>query len=833
MAKTKKTATEQPEGITNGDGEEQVVVEPAPGTVGPADYAETMGRNFLLYSVSVIADRALPSIDGLKPVQRRILLAMRDDRLFPNARYSKCAGVVGEVMKRYHPHGDSAIYGALVNMAQDFTMRVPLVDPHGNFGSIFGDGAAAYRYTECRMAPAGQELLEDLDQQIIPDYFGRNFDESRPEPKVLPARFPNILINGQTGIAVGMTTTILPHNPAEILDLCAWRIKHPDAPVEKLVDRISGPDFPTGAMVVADEGLRQSYLTGKGRVTALAKAHIEPMSGNREKIVITEVPWGINVGTMLEKLVAKYNDGKFPELAHLANYSKGDHEIRIEAELKRGSNAKGVLQRLLRETGLRQTYGVEMNVLIDGVPKTLNLAEIIDHFLEFRRYIVINRAKKRIGEIEQRLHKLDAYMKVVNATDKVVQTIKRAKDRQAAKKPLKKLLKIDDQQAQWIVEMQLGQLTQLDRFKLKEEVKELKAELAHLKKLIKTKSMIDEAMIEEFGQVKENFKQQGLLERKTALAEPTAADGGDVTTMTVPAEDCMLLISRDGRAICGSGTLKRGASLNIGADDRLAVVEDARTDQDWLVFSASGKAFRLRLAELPLEQKRAKGIELSQLIGIETDDKIVGAERIDKDGDGGALLFVSRQGNVKRTARSEFANAHSSGVVAAKPAGDDEIIAVADCPDEAEIILVGSHGKAIRFSAADTRLMGRAAGGVRGIKLPGGAEVVGVVVVTADAAKKGQLLMATTGSYAKRIPLEELPTQGRGGGGVSLMKVGGKYGQPQLAALVGDDQQIYADAGNGKLKAHPAKKVAKAKRAIVPKTWAGGTARFVFVRDDS
>jgi len=801
-----------------------VVLPPAEGTIGEADYGEVMSNNFMIYAKSVLVDRALPSIDGLKPVQRRILLGMNDRNLRPNARYLKSAKVVGDVMGTYHPHGDAAIYGALVNMAQDFTSRVPLVDGHGNFGSLDGDAAAAMRYTECRMTQAAVDLIEDLHPKVLPNHYGMNFDESKPEPHVLPARWPNILINGNTGIAVGMATTILPHNPAEVIDLCTWRLKNPKASVEKLAERLSGPDFPTGGTVLDDEGLRQSYVNGKGKVTALAKAHIEPIEGNREKIVITEIPWGVNKGDLLAKIAKQHSDGKFPEITELNDYSKGDHEIRVEAVLKWGANSRAVLQRLLKHTALRKVYGVEMNILVEGVPKTVNLAEMIDYFLDFRREVVINRAKKRIEEIEERLHRLDAYMKVVNATDKVVATIRKAKDRAAAKPPLKRLLKIDDQQAQWIVEMQLGQLTQLDRFKLKEEVKTLNAELKELKKFIRSKDLVTEAMIEEFGQIKDAFKKAGLVDRHTTLAAPS--EGEEVTTMSVPAEDCILLISRSGRAIAGQGTLKRGASLNLSADDRLAVVEEARTDQERLIFTASGRAYRLRLAELPLESRRSKGAELSKIIGVEQGDPIVGAHDFTAGEDGakdGAVLLVSRDGVVKRSAWSEFSSAHASGIVAGKVGAGDEIVSVLDCPDDADIVLVGSHGKAIRFAASEARLMGRNAAGVRGIRLPEGARIVSAVVIRPDEEKGGQLLLATTTGFAKRIPYSELSKQGRGGGGVALMKVGGKYGEPKFAAPARDGQTLYVEVGGGRFKSYPVSRVAKTrKRAIVPKRWPSG-----------
>ena len=788
---------------------------PRPGTVGPANYAETMGTNFMVYAKSVLVDRALPSIDGLKPVQRRILLSMNDLRLRPDSRYSKCAKVVGTTLGSYHPHGDASVYGALVNMVQDFTMRVPLIDGHGSFGSIDGDGAAAMRYTEARLGPAAMELLLDLDPQILPDHYGRNFDESALEPSLLPARFPNILINGGTGIAVGMATTILPHNPAEIIDLCIWRADNPKATVEKMVDRITGPDFPTGATVIADEGLRQSYLTGKGKVTALAKAHIEPVAGNREKIVVTQIPWAVNKGDLLMKIAKQHADGKFPEITELNDLSQGDHGIQIEAILKRDSNARAVLQRLLSSTGLRKVYGVEMNVLINGRPETLNLAQIIDHFLEFRRSVVKNRAKKRIGEIEERLHKLLAYTAVVDHTDEVVQTIKKSKDRQAAKPPLKKLLKIDEQQAQWIVEMQLGQLTQLDRSKLLEEKKTLETELAELKKLVASKELINEAMVGEFKDLKAVWKKKGILERLSTLTE-AGEDGEDITSMTAPAEDCILWISSGGRALCGQGTLRRGATLNLGKDEKLVVVEEASTDQEWVVFSESGKAYRLRLAELPLENGRVKGAELHSIIGLGKEDRIVWAERFD-DKLPGTLLFVTESGMVKRTRREELKSVHSGGVLVAKVASNDRLVAVLDCPDDADVLLLGSHGKMIRFKAEGARPMGRTAGGVRGIRLPDEARVVGAMTV----AKGDELLFASSGGFAKRVPETEIPVQGRGGGGVMTMKVGGKYGEPVFLTPSRPGDELWVDTGSGRLKPYGLDRVALGKRATVPKRWPG------------
>jgi len=802
----------------------------AAGTTGQAPFAEVMSENFLLYAVSTLLDRALPQIDGMLPVQRRIMLAMDDLSLRSNGRHSKSAGIVGETMKKYHPHGDLAIYGALVRMAQDFSLRMPLVDGQGNFGSIDGDGAAAPRYTEAKLTEAAEQLLADLDQDILPDYYGRNYDGSVHETQILPARFPNLLINGAYGIGTGMTSFFLPHNPLEAINLCSWRLKNPDAKIETMIKQIGGPDLPTGGSVISDEGLTQLYLTGKGKVTALAKAHIEPMAGNREKIVITEIPWMVDKGDLLRKIAKQYEEGKFDEISNLDDFSKGT-DIRVEAELKRGSNSRAVLQRLLRRTGLRRVYGAEMNCVLDGQPKTINLQELVDEFLKFRRYVVIKRAEKRIREIERRLHQLDAYLKVIDATDKVVQTIKKSKDRASAKPALQKLLKIDEEQADWIVAMALGSLTQLDSFKIKEEVKELKTELTHLKKFVKTESMVTERMIEEFGEVRDQLKKSGDFERRSSLIEMDQnEEDEELAMMTVPAEDCLLLISRNGRAICGQGTLKRGASLNLKDDDRLVTIDDTRTDKEYLVFSDNGQAYRLRLAELPLESRRSVGQDIREIIGMTAEEKVVAAFPFDAKRDG-SFLVVSSGGSVKRTAWADLANAHASGVVTAKPGPGEKIIHVGDCPDDADIVLVADNGKTLRFSASAARVMGRTAGGVRGIKLGDDEAVIGAMVAPAGQDKVLQLLMTTETGFAKRVVMEEIPTKGRGGGGVTLMKTGGKYGSPRLVTSAVDKTEVYVDMGGGKLKNYPISKVPKAKRAMVPKRWPGGEKAIgVFVR---
>lgn len=789
--------------------------EPLDGTIGESVYDELMSENYLLFAVSTLLGRALPYIDGLKPVQRRILHSMHQQGLYHDKGTVKCARIVGEVMGNYHPHGDSSIYEALVRMAQPFAMRVPLIDGQGNFGSLDGDGAAAMRYTEARLTQAAGEIIGDSHPKILDKHMGKNYTEDLPEPNLLPARFPNLLINGNTGIATGMTSMFLPHNPQEAIDLCIWRLKNPDAGDKTLVRRLSGPDFPTGASVVMDEGLQSAYLTGKGRVTGVSKAHIEQMPGNREKVVITEIPWMVNKGQLLRDLVNAYEKGDHPELVDLIDVSSDD--VRIEAHLKRGVNSKAYLAKLLSSTNLKKTYAVEMNVVIGGVPKTVTLPELTDEFLSFRRFVVIKRAEKRIEEIEARLYKLDAYLKAISAIDAVVETIKKSKDRQDAKPKLMKLLKIDEQQAQWIVEMQLGSLTRLDSHKLEDEVKELQKELKHLRKFIKTESMVTDEMIEEFGEIKADWKKQGLLERRTTVIEAGEVQG-DIPTMTsaqAEAEDGFLVVSTFGKAFCSTGTVKRGAAINLGKGDTVAVFQPVNTGEERLIFTDTGKVYRMRLSDLPVESRKSSGVDLRTIVGMDKDEMVVGALPVREEG---SILFTTVEGTVKRTLMSDFANAHAAGVVAIKVDGD-MLLDVRFCDDDQEIILVATNGKALRFPASGARNMGRNAAGVRGMKIGAEDAVFAVGVVSGDG---GDLVVSTSAGYAKRISLDQIPTKGRGSQGVEIQKTGTKYGDPALAATVMAGSDILISE-NGKFTQLPANEVQATKRATTPKSWPGGT----------
>lgn len=779
---------------------------------GDLIYAELMSRNFLLYATSVLTDRALPDVrDGLLPVQRRILLAMWDRRLRHNAAYAKSARIVGDTMGQYHPHGDSSIYGALVRMAQPFSLRAPLIDGHGGFGSIDDDPPAAMRYTEARLTKLAEQILNDLDPEILPNDYGRNFDESKPEPHVLPAAFPNLLINGAIGIAVGMTCKMLPHNVGEILALCQWRLENPEATPEEVVDQLSGPDFPTGAMIVKDEAMRQAYLTGEGKVTALGEAHIESLPGGKEQIIITSLPWGVMKGSssgsgLLQVIAKQWADGKYPEMSDMNDYSTDD--IRVVIDLKRGSNARAVLQRLYKHTRLRETYGVQQNVLVGGQPKTLGVPQIIDEFLAFRREVLINRAKKRINEIKERLHKLEAYLKALSAIDKVVETIKKSKDRQAAKPALKKLLKIDDQQAQWIVEMPLGSLTALDQFQIKEEADNLEKEKAELEKFIKTEKLVTKALSDEFSELSKEYSTE---RRSKLIDEDSGEEDAAALDFSVPAEDCVLLLSKEGQALCGQGTLKRGAALNLRPGDSMAVISAARTDEEWLVFSNHGKVYRARLAEMPFEMKKHRGQPLSDLIGMEATEQVVGAGKFDKKRPGNAVI-VYRSGHVKKIAWKEFASAHASGIVAAKPAAGDEVAHVFDCPDGATLVILDKSGKALRFETDKLRAMGRTSYGVKGMKLTDD-NIVSAALLTDD----DELMIATTTRFAKRVPAAEIPTKGRGGGGITLMKPGGKYGEPAFLAATRGDWQVHISYEDGKFKSVGCDKLRQAGRAIVPK----------------
>lgn len=762
-------------------------------------YEEQLTRDFLTYAVSVLTDRALPDVrDGLLPVQRRILLSMHDQRLTSTGQFAKSAKIIGSTMGSYHPHGDSSIYGALVRMAQNFSLRLPLVDGHGAFGSIDGDGAASMRYTEARLTPSGELLLEGLHPDVVP--FGRNFDESRPEAEVLPAALPNLLINGNMGIAVGMSSRFAPHNPGEVLDLLIWRLKNPKASPKTLVKRLPGPDFPGGGVIVAGDELTEAYLSGEGKITVMGVAHIEPSSGGRAKVVVTEMPLP-KKGTFLEKVAKLHQDGKLPELVDLNDFSRED--IRVEMELKRGANAQAFLARLYKLTELSETYPIQMNALVDGRPTTVSLTDCVDLFLAFRREVLLNLAKKRVGEIEERLHKLDAYLKALSAIDAVVKAIKTAKDQEQAKTRLKKLLKIDDQQVGWVLELPLRRLTKLDKFKIEQEIKELGDELSSLRKLIKTPALMTEKMVEGFRALKKEvaIPRRSRLSEGGQEAELPEAD----LTAPVASEPCTLMVSSSGRAGLISGKPGR-AALRLDEGERLICLQETKTDADKLVFTSTGRCLLVRLADLPLESKRGRGTIIA---GLEAGEELCAVHSPEEKG---SLLFVYASGQVKRSAKAEFSSAHAGGIQAAKPADGDRVIAVLDCPDKAQVILASSAGKAIRFEASSLREMGRAAYGVRGIKLSGGEEVIGCAVSPDEL-----LVTSRTGdkTLGKRIDASEVAVKGRGGAGVVIFKASSRSGE--LAQAIPVSASLWVQSPDGALSALDGSSVPVAARAAAVK----------------
>lgn len=790
-----------------------------------AIYAELMSHNYMVYAKAVLTERALPDVrDGLLPVQRRVMLAMHEANLNPSRPRDKCASIVGDTMGKFHPHGDSSIYGALVRMAQDFSLRAPLVDGKGNFGSIHGSPPAAMRYTEAKMTALGQSLFgKDLHQEILPNDYGRSYDGKHVEPNVLPAAFPNLLVNGNIGIGVGMTASFLPHNPSEVLDLCLWRLANPTATPAQVVKRIQGPDFPTSSLIVQNAGLKEAYLTGKGKIISIGQMHVEPLAGNREKIVITSIPWNTKVSSIVEKIKDEGNNGtRLPEVVEIQDFTGDKDDIKIEIFLKWGSDASDVIKKLYSITDLRKTYSVAMNALVDGKPQTLGLTEILDHFLDFRRYIIIKRYEKRVREIERRLHQLEALIKALDVIDAVVALIKKSKDKETARNGLKKLLKIDDQQATWILAMQLSSLTQLDQFELKQEVKELKTEMTTAKKIIKTPVLVTEIIADETRELKKSFASSRMS--KFIKESDVGTSTGPIS---VPAENCVLAVSQDGYITTVSGTLKRGSPLSLSAKDRLVVFEPAKTDEEWVVFSASGKAFRLRLADVGLESKKSKGVNLSQLVGLEAGDSIAAAHKIPQD-DKGTLLFVYASGMVKRTAWSEFKTAHTAGIVAAKPNAGDKVIGVAPCEDNEFVVLLGTNGKGIRFAASAARPIGRNSAGVRGINLGPSETLIGWTVAN----EKDQLLLVTNKGFAKRLTYTDFAAQGRGGGGVALAKAkDGRYGEVEFIANVQDKSILHLEYANGLIKPIPANKAAKVSRTMAPKRFAPGDGAYgVFVK---
>ncbi len=736
--------------LLDGDGRDDAVAD--------VDIADRMEQSFLDYSMSVIVGRALPDVrDGLKPVQRRILHAMWEGGLRPDRPHRKCASAVGDVMKKYHPHGDSSIYEALVRMAQDFASREPLVDGHGNFGSIDGDGAAAMRYTEARLSPIAMELLDGLDEDTVEHV--PNYDGHESEPVVLPARFPNLLVNGSSGIAVGMATNIPPHNLAEVIDACVRLVERPDSTVDELMSIVPGPDFPTGGRIVAGPGIRDTYLTGKGAITTEAVATTETRSGGLPRIVITEIPYQLNKSTLLERMADLIKQRKLDAVRDLRDESSRDG-MRIVVELKRGENPAKVLATLYERTDLRATFHANLVALVGGEPRTLGLVELLTAYVEHQRDVLTRRTRHRRDKAAARAHVLEGLLTALDHLDAVIALIRSAESADAARSELMERFELSEVQATAILDMQLRRLAQLEAAKIAEEHAELVERIAELDAILADPDRLDVLLTDELKAVKTRHRSP----RRSTIAAGQADEvepRSDEPLPQLAAQPVTVYVTRGGY-LKSVGT-KRTSLAHSHPRDPLAAVVRGTTEDTLLLVDADGGGYRIPLSDVPVVTMRHRGITVAQLLGDAPDAALVGAVVLSPSLD--SVLTVSRRGLVKRTGREEY-EGRTRAMIAAGVKDDDALATIAACSQGDELLLAHSAGQVLRCPVDDVRAMGRSATGVAGLVVPDGAEVVAATVVPTGEAEDAEVLTVGADGTAKRTPLREYPAQRRGGKGV-------------------------------------------------------------------
>ncbi len=762
------------------------------GYIEPIEINLEMERSFLEYSMSVIVSRALPDVrDGLKPVHRRILYSMFDQGLRPDRPYSKCAKVVGEVMGTYHPHGDSAIYDALVRMVQDFSMRHPLIDGHGNFGGTGPDeGAAAMRYTECRLAPLALEMLDAIDEETVD--FEPNYDNTSQQPSVLPARFPNLLVNGSQGIAVGMATKIPPHNLGEVIDATLHLLEHPDATLESLMAFVKGPDFPTGAQILGRQGILDAFRTGRGSVKMRAVAEIEEHRGET-RIVVTEFPYEVAVESVEEKIYDLVKSGDLEGIAAVQNDSAG-RKARLVIRLKRDANANVVLNKLYKNTNLQTTFAVNMLALVDGAPKTLTLTQMMQHYIAHQVEVVTRRSQYRLRRAQERAHIVEGLLRAIDMLDEVVQAIRQSDDRAGARVALMAApFSFSEEQANHILDMTLGRLTRLGRSELNDEMERLRATIAELQAILADESTLRGVIASELSQVRARF----ATDRLTSIvndpgelgAEDLIEDEEIVITMTRAgyvksvAVDAFRVQGRGGRGV-------QGAKLRD--EDFVDQIIHTTAHAYILLFSNRGRVFRLRGYEIPRKERTAKGTAIVNLLNLLPSEMIQAVVATTDFPDDQHLMFLTAAGTVKKTAFSEYDKSRREGWIAIHLRDDDEVVRVVPTASGDDLMVVTSQGMAIRFAESDVREMGRDATGVRGIRLRPADRAISLDVVRPGA----DLFLVTDSGFGKRVKTDRFTTQGRGGQGVRSIRLTAARGfvvGAQMAEL--DDEVMLASTG--------------------------------------
>ena len=762
------------------------------GTVEPIDIEREMRSAYLDYAMSVIVSRALPDArDGLKPVQRRILYAMQDLGLRPDRAYKKSARIVGDVLGKYHPHGDAAVYNAMARMAQDFSLRYPLVDGHGNFGSIDGDSPAAMRYTEARLAESAMELLEDIDKGTI-DWVD-NFDGSMEEPEVLPARLPNLLVNGSSGIAVGMATNIPPHNLNEVCDAIDYLIDHWDTPdqvtLDDLMERVKGPDFPTGGVIVGRDGISQAYATGRGRITVRARAKIEEMGTGRHRIVVTEIPYQLNKTTLLERIAKLVRSDRLTSISDLRDESDR-RGLSIIIELKRGTQPRKALNRLYKYTPLQATFGVQMMAIVDREPQLLSLKRALQRYVEHRREVIVRRTRYELEKAQRRAHILEGLLIALDHLDAVIQTIRQSPDVGTARERLMERFSLTEEQAEAILDMPLRRLAALERQKIEDEYAELTKRIAELQDLLASPHRILQVIKDDLADLKEAYGDERRTRIMTGDAELEEED-------LIAEEEVFISITERGYIkrvpMDVYRTQRRGGRGVIGVDtreeDEVLHFFPAHTLDSILFFSDKGKVYQKRAYEIPGAGRTAEGDLLVGLISLDADEHITSAVAVSNFDEEGYLTMFTREGRVKRTVLSEFEDVRPSGLIAIRledgPEGQDELGWVRRTLGGQELIVVTEKGQALRFRENEIRPVGRNAMGVYAIKLKPGDRVVSASIVDPEA----DLLTVTSRGFGKRTPMSAFRTQGRYTRGVLCFR-GANAGMIAAAGIVHPEDQI-------------------------------------------
>ena len=754
------------------------------GKVIPVDINKEMKRCYIDYAMSVIVGRALPDVrDGLKPVHRRILYSLQELGLYPDKGYRKCARIVGDVLGKYHPHGDSSVYDALVRMAQDFSMRYMLVDGHGNFGSVDGDSPAAMRYTEAKMNKISVEMLRDINKNTVD--FIPNFDGEEKEPSVLPSRFPNLLVNGSSGIAVGMATNIPPHNLGEVIDGTIMLIDNPETTVLELMSVIKGPDFPTGATIMGKAGIRAAYETGKGKVIVRANAEIEE-ENSRHRIVVTELPYQVNKAKLIESIADLVKDKRIVGISDLRDESDRDG-MRIVIELKRDANPNVILNLLYKHTKMQDTFGVIMLALVDNAPRILNLKEVLNNYIDFQKEVIIRRTNFELDKARARAHILEGLRIALDNIDEVISIIRHSETSELAKNTLMNRFQLTEKQAVAILEMRLRRLTGLERDKIEAEYAELMKQIEYLESILASEEKLLSVIKEELTEIKNKYGD----ERKTKIEK--VVNEIDIEDL-IQEEDVVITLTNNGyikRIVADTYSAQRRGGKGIQAmttkeDDFVEQVIVTSTHSDVLFFTNRGRVYKLRAYEIPEAGRTAKGTNIINLIPIEPNERIETTLTVKDNNREGFLFMGTKQGIVKKTPLEDFKNLRKSGLIAISLRDGDELLKVKVTKGDANLIMITQNGYAVKFNESDVRPMGRSASGVKAINLKDNDKAVCLDIAVEDE----ELLVISENGYGKRTPIDQYKVQNRGGVGLITYKISDKTGKLVGATMCKDGDEL-------------------------------------------